>query len=169
MEYLEYPKPKTIIHYLLRSEGDEMIQKAQEEPYTFQNLFESPEAHTYRGLGKEFEEYSKELNRAGEELTLYRYVWFFKEIFGWILLNCFVCYSLEFSLPLLMESFLLWVDKDSSKMSSGYWLMTIVVLFFVVRLVTSLRAMYYSGKLFYAYTKNAIEVKIHSLILKPNI
>ena len=153
-----FPKPKTILQWVSHSECDAIVKKGQREPYTLTNLFKAPREHTYQGWGQNFEKYNRRLQGQGKELTLLRFLAFFKKENLMMISACIICYILEFTLPLLMERFLNWIDNEDSNLSEGSILLLLIVLLFFGRVVTALQNIYYSH-LMTVLSKNTLEVR----------
>ena len=109
---MEFPTPKTPFDYILHTHCVKIISKGARTPYTNNNLYESPEEHTHQGIGRRFEEHTKELLRNGKSIDFVAFVKFFwKENLTMNIL--FVLgFLVDFILPFTMEIFLGWISAN---------------------------------------------------------
>ena len=153
----EFPKPKNCLQAVVHSECRELVARGAREPYTMDNLYESPQEHTYRGRGRDFENFCRKLNKEGKEITLWRFLFFIKKDYFKLVASFFISFSCDCTLPLVMESFLGWLNKDYFSLWTGCNLIFITLLLNVIRLSTVLNSCYYFQKV-PILCKNAIEV-----------
>ena len=160
----KFPKPKNCVQAVVHTECRELVARGVREPYTMQNLYESPPEHTYQGWGKKFEEFCRDLKREGKEITFIKFLIFFKKenliMVGFYSVSCIS----DYILPLIMEVFLKWIENDDWKLLTGVYLLLTTLILTLVRLATVIKYNYYA-QLVGVWCKNTIEVSTKLILL----
>ena len=105
------PKPQSILEKIADTQYGVIIERGVEESYTLSNLFDIPTEFTAGGLGKEFQRYLKGLQAKGKELTMWRFILFFKWDVLAHFLYCSLGNVLELALLLLLHLNLDWINS----------------------------------------------------------
>ena len=98
-----------------------ITEKGRSRPYQFDMLFQVPEEHTADGLGKKFQKYLDEETAKGKELTLWRFVIFFKRELVRHILWVMLALGTELPLPLFMNLYLGWLNSVKNKGPPFCW------------------------------------------------
>ena len=152
-----FPQPKTLLEKIFHPEGRKVIEKGLKQPYTIKNLFKSPPNHTYQGDGKKFEKECESFQKHNKKVTLIRMIIFLKKYTypSFILSIC--CYTIDFSLPLLLERFLGWIRQLDGKAEDGFWILAIITGSLGGRLIIEYQLMLMI-QMISLVSKNALEV-----------
>ena len=164
---MQFPRAKTLLEHISHSESTSIIQKGLETPFTFENLYEAPKEHTYRGNGKAFEEYNNSLFREGKQISFWKFILFCKKVYFWMHLTSIVAYSFDFVLPLVLERFLRWISEKELEVKDGVCLLGILILICGLRMLSAFQYNYCLMELSVT-TKNALEVKNHKILFFKN-
>ena len=153
----EHPLPKSICEGLFNSQYVSIIDNGVKERYTIQNLPKPPKEHTYKGVGREFEEYINSLRLKGENFSFSGFLGFLKK--ETFFLNVFsLVYNFKDCLaPILMETYLGWLQEQKIEMDEGYSILGAIFLLFVTRQISALQEVYYK-EIIQVHARNAIEV-----------
>ena len=152
-----FPKPKTIIQRAIHTECRELIEKGVHEPYTLDNLFESPPEHTYQGWGKKFEEFCADLNKQNKEIGLFSFQYFLMKQNLQKLFLFIGGATVDYCFPMLMEVFLDWMQEDKFNWKDGFTLVVLAFIMSVLRLA-GIQGANYINEVMSVETKNAVEV-----------
>ena len=158
---MEFPTPKTPLDYILHAHCVKIITKGAKTPYTNNNLFESPGEHTYQGIGRSFEDHTKELLKSGKSLDYMAFMKFF-----WkqnLAVNFFYTFGflVDFILPFTMEIFLGWISADEEEEDNfqGSVICSIMLGLIIVRLIFVVSSNYFANNV-PVWCKNSLEVII---------
>ena len=152
-----FPQAKSIFGHVFHGELGSIINKGTKEPYTFENLYESPPDHTYAGLGKRLEEYCLELKREGKELTFWRFIFFFEWKTFILFFTSVLCPLLQFTLNLKIQTFLEWIEDKDNHFGEGFLILMFIIIIYISRFISLVQANYLCF-LLSPLTKNTLEV-----------